>query len=190
MNKVTIARPQGPAQMKKAMTMQVNPTGVQPGEPRLPDNLSRWIPKRQLLGLVLDAVQTVEFSAAGAKPDARRRFRPQMMLTLLTYAYAAGIESSEAVLRAIKEDPTVRYICAHHYPEWNEIRLFRRHHREQLLQALQQVYLQAWAARLEEGVASFEGFEWFEDVLRAAITRKVDHKIERAILLDWVNLED
>ena len=170
--------------------MKTNRTMKRPASAGLPENLTAWFTERKLLSLVLDAVLTVELPPTrnGASDD--RGLRPKMMLTLLTYCYAASLVSSEDVVRSLEENPTIRYICAHHYPKWNEIRLFRRHHREELRRCLIQVYQQAWAARLDDGQTSFESFDWFENVLRADIERLVDRKLEQAILLDWANLED
>lgn len=170
--------------------MKTNRIVKRPAGDGLPENLTAWFSERQLLHVVLDAVQTVDLPPTWSMASDDRGLRPRMMLTLLTYCYAANLVSSEDVVRSLGENPTVRYICAHHFPKWNEIRLFRRHHRAELRRCLTQVYQQAWAARLEEGRADFMGFEWFEEVLRADIERLVDRTLEQAILLDWANLED
>jgi hypothetical protein len=158
--------------------------------PDVPENLSKWFPERGLLHLVLDTVQTVDLPAAAKRPEGSRILRPEMMLTLLTYCYVSGIYASEDVVRAISHDRTVRYICAHNYPTWEDIRLFRRHHREQLDACLMRVYLRAWTAKFDEGEASFEGVNWFEEILQAEIKQIVDRKLELAITLDWAYLED
>ena len=170
--------------------MKMNRMMKRPASAGLQENLTAWFAERKLLSIVLDAIQTVEFPPAKTGYTDDRALRPQMMLTLLSYCYAADLVGSEDVVRSLNENPTVRYICAHHFPKWNEIRLFRRHHREELRRCLAQVYQQAWAARLDDGQTSFESFEWFEDVLRADVECLVDRKLEQAILLDWVNLED
>jgi hypothetical protein len=112
------------------------------------------------------------------------------MLTLLTYSYASGIYGSEDIVRAIASDRIIRYICAHNYPTWEDLRLFRRHHRAQLETCLAQVYQRAWTAKFDEGEASFKGFRWFEEVLQADIKRIVDRKLDLAITLDRADLED
>src|SRR5438132_181668 len=52
-----------------------------------------------------------------------------MLLTLTSYAYASGIYSSQEIEQGVLHDPTLRYICAHHFPSWHYIRRFRRNHR-------------------------------------------------------------
>ncbi len=170
--------------------MKTNRTMKRPDSAGLPENLTAWFSERKLLSLVLDAVLTVELPPTRNGASDGRGLRPKMMLTLLTHCYAANLLSSEDIVRSLDENSTVRYICAHHFPKWNEIRLFRRHHREDLRRCLIQAYHQAWAARLDEGQATFEGFAWLEEVLRADVERLVDRKLEQAILLDWANLED
>ena len=170
--------------------MKTNRMMQRPASDGFPESLTTWFSERQLLSIVLDAVQTVEIPPANAVAGDGRGLRPKMMLTLLTYCYAANRMSSEEVVRSLNENLTVRYICAHHFPKWNEIRLFRRHHRDDLRRCLIQVYQQSWAARLDDGQATFESCEWFENVLRAEVERLVDRKLEQAILLDWANLED
>jgi hypothetical protein len=70
-------------------------------------------------------------------------FRPQMMLTLLSFCYASSYYGSEDIARAISTDRTVRYICARSYPDAHAIRRFRRCCRGPLDQALNYVLRQA-----------------------------------------------
>ena len=189
-NETRIAEPQGLRRMTKPMTAKSKSNTNRPPGASLPDNLTAWFSERQLLSIVLDAVQTVELPPTTAPSSNERRLRPSMMLTLLTFCYATDRLGSEDVVRSLGENTTVRYICAHHYPKWNDLRLFRRHRRDELRRCLVQVYQQAWAARFEEGQTSFESLEWFEQELRGDIERLVDRKLEQAIMLDWANLED
>jgi hypothetical protein len=156
----------------------------------IPENLNKWFPERSLLRLVLETVPTVELPATVNRSKGGRILRSEMMLTLLTYCYASGIYASEDIVQAILRDRTVRYICAHNYPTWEDIRLFRRHRREQVEECLRKVYQRAWATKFDEGEASFEGVNWFEEVLQADINRIVDRKLDLAITLDRVYLED
>ena len=156
----------------------------------VPENLNKWFPERVLLRLVLETVPTVELPNLARPRDGSRILRPEMMLTLLTYCYATGIHASEDIVRAILSDRTIRYICAHNYPTWKDIRLFRRHYRDQVETCLTRVYQRAWAMKFDEGEASFEGVSWFERVLQKDIKRIVDCKFDLAITLDRAYLED
>jgi hypothetical protein len=57
----------------------------------LSSDLSRWVGERGLLKLALDAVLTVEPERLREARRSSPNFSPQMMLTLLTYCYSAGL---------------------------------------------------------------------------------------------------
>jgi hypothetical protein len=69
-----------------------------------------------------------------------------MLLTLLTYCYAAGIYGSEDIEWACEHDVTVRYICANTLPTQDNIRRFRRANRPWVEACLVWVYGKACAA--------------------------------------------
>src|SRR5438874_12137628 len=83
-----------------------------------------------LLKLALDAVQSLDPSKLKTAVSGKDKLRPQMMLTLLSYCYAARIYGSRDIEWAIRTNATVRYICARTSPEWLAIRQFRRNNRE------------------------------------------------------------
>ena len=95
----------------------------------LPADLRRWLGRRGLVGLALEAVQTVDWRVNPVTDD-NQEIRPQMMLTLLSYCYAAGICGSQDIEWAAQSDKTVRYICAGKEPDWPTIRRFRRRNAE------------------------------------------------------------
>src|SRR6266571_3085305 len=70
-----------------------------------------------LLKLALDGVQSLNPAKLNAAISGREKLRPQMMLTLLSYCYAARIYGSRDIAWAIRNNTTVRYICAHTCPE-------------------------------------------------------------------------
>jgi transposase len=153
-------------------------------------DLSQSLGEHGLLALVLNAVQTVDpkrfTRPPGAKPP---EYRPQMMLTLLTYCYAASIYGSQDIEWAMKHSRTVRYICARTYPEWQAIRRFRRQHRELLLQSLAYVMKQTWALKFDEGEADYVGYEWFESELVQEVNAAVLTRVDTAVLMDGVESE-
>ena len=112
-------------------------------------DFSRVAGQRELLTLVLDAVQAADARALALEANPPG-FRPQMMLTLLTYAYASSIYGSRDLELAMQTDRTIRYICARTFPDWQSIRRFRRRHRELVERCLTQVMAQARTLRLEE----------------------------------------
>jgi hypothetical protein len=129
----------------------------------IPRNLAQWTGDRGLLTLALDAAQNVQWEDKDRTFPMQSAYRPKMLLTLLTFCYASGIYGSQDILQAIQSRESVRYICAHNYPDWAVLRKFRRAYRSQLEQALRWVFQQAWAKRFDEAEADYLGYDWFEN---------------------------
>lgn len=141
-------------------------------------DLSGVLGERVLLQRVLEAVQAVDPAAlvtAGPPPE----FRPRMMLTLLTYAYAVGIYGSQDLEAAMDTDRTVRYICARTFPDWPSIRRFRRRYRALLEQSLSQVIGLAWMSQLVSNSAGSDMPDLAERALSVARDR-----LDTAALMD------
>jgi hypothetical protein len=138
-----------------------------------------------LVGLALEAVQTVDWRDHPVTDDGQE-FRPQMMLTLLSYCYAAGIYGSQSIEWAAQSDKTVRYICGAKEPDWLTIRRFRRQNAELLRQCLAHILKHACALRAARGSTSEPIIDCSESNLDHQIACEVRNKIETAIFLDAV----
>jgi transposase-like protein DUF772 len=103
-------------------------------------------------------------------------FRPQMMLTLLSFCYASGYYGSEDIARAISSDRMVRYICARTYPDAHAIRRFRRFCRGALDQALNYV--------LRRAAIEMTGNSDLPPELEQQILSTAQEKIELAVVMD------
>jgi hypothetical protein len=103
-------------------------------------------------------------------------FRPQMMLTLLSFCYASGYYGSEDIARAIATDRTVRYICARSYPEAQAIRRFRRYCRGPLDHALKYV--------LRRAALEMTGHSDLPRELEQQVLSTTQEKIELAVIMD------
>jgi transposase len=114
----------------------------------------------------------------------RPAYRPQMLLTLLTYCYAARIYGSRDIEWATRYDKAVRYICARAFPDWNTLRHFRRRNRALVEQALACVCQKAWALKFDEGEADCAGYEQFESDLNHKARRTAFERIDVAALMD------
>src|SRR5947209_4834415 len=101
-----------------------------------PTDVRESLGEQILLKLALDAVQSLEPSKLNAAVTGEPTIRPQMMLTLLAYCYAARIYASQDIACASRNDPSVRYICARTVLDWRTIRQFRRNNRELVEQCL------------------------------------------------------
>jgi hypothetical protein len=150
----------------------------------LATDLRRTFGERQLLKMVLEAVQTVDPGRFSQKEIKSSEFRPQMMLTLLTYCYTAGIYGSYDIEWALSHDKTVRYICARTYPDWQAIKRFRRQHREMLQETISGVLKQAWAIKFDEGELDYNGYEWFESKLLDQVNTAAVERLDLAVLID------
>ena len=135
------------------------------------NNLLRW---------ALEAPQTVDDVAAESLKARFGDFRPQMMLTLLSFAYASSCYGSDDIERAIESDRTFRYICARIYPDAKAIRRFRRLFRPALDQCL--AYVLRGAAIEMIGAPSTPELE--QQVISATT-----EKIELAVIMDRCSTE-
>jgi transposase len=134
----------------------------------------------------LDAVQMIDPGRFAPEDRVRPMYRPQMLLTLLTYCYAARIYGSRDVEWATRYDKTVRYICARTFPDWNTLRRFRRRNRAILQETLTNVFKQAWAVKFDEGETDYWGCDWFESELSREVRRTACQRLDTAALMDGV----
>jgi transposase len=96
----------------------------------LPPDMRQWLPARHPVWLVIEAVRLLDTSAF----HARRRtggagaagYDPDMMLTLLIWAYANGVTSSRRIERLCGQDVAFRVICAGHLPDHVTVARFRQ----------------------------------------------------------------
>jgi transposase len=115
----------------------------------LPDDLSLYIGKKTLVKLILEAVEGIDMgeSRLGAVASEQVVVQPAMMLTLLTYCYAAGVYGSMDIELNIRRDQMTRYLCAKTYPDIDVLRSFRRDCRLKIKQCLTLVLRRVWELR-------------------------------------------
>jgi transposase len=96
----------------------------------LPPDMRQWLPAGHAVWLVIEAVARLDTSAF----HARRRtggagaagYDPDMLLTLLVWAYANGVTSSRRIERLCGQDVAFRVICAGNLPDHVTIARFRQ----------------------------------------------------------------
>jgi hypothetical protein len=171
------------------MTKTQIPAEQNPQVNAVSSDLSRIVGEQALLTLSLDSIQTLE--PVDLQNAARRLsdFRPQMMLTLLTYCYSSSVYGSKDIEWAIDNDRMVRYICGRTRPEWQSLRRFRRQNRELLFQCLLYVMKQTWALKFDRGEADYVGYEWFERDLLEKLHQGANERIAVAALMDGAESE-
>jgi transposase len=106
----------------------------------LPPNMIDWLPEGHLVWFVIDTVAVLDTSvlherAARCRDGSARRnaagraaYDPDMLLTLLIYAYACGQRSSRVIERLCVTDVAFRLICAQDAPDHTVISRFRKTH--------------------------------------------------------------
>jgi transposase len=112
------------------------PTSFRPCAPDqsllFPPSPRDWLPEGHLAFFVADMVAALDLSTLYTpyEGDGRRNqpFDPQMMVTVLVYAYATGTFSSRKIARKLHEDVAYRVLGAGNCPAHRTVADFRRHH--------------------------------------------------------------
>lgn len=111
-----------------------------------------WLPEGHLAFFVADTVAALDLEAfyAPYEGDGRRNqpFDPQMMVTVLLYAYATGTFSSRRIARKLEEDVAYRVLAAGNFPAHRTIAEFRQQH----LAAFEALFVQVVQIAREAGV--------------------------------------
>ena len=111
----------------------------------LPWDLTQWIDAQTLRGWVDEEIDALDWS----NPELATllvqnpRFRPRILLTLLSYAYATGTYESEEISVLCASDPAFREICGEDTPATRALERFRRENRGLLKWVLVQVFKRA-----------------------------------------------
>jgi transposase len=128
----------------------------------LPPSLREWLPDDHLAWFLIDAVAEIDLSAflADYRADGwgRAAYDPQMMVTLLLYAYAIGERSSRQIERRCREDVAFRVITANAAPDHATVARFRERHERALAELFVGVLrLCAEAGLVRVGAVAIDG---------------------------------
>jgi transposase len=111
-----------------------------------------WLPEGHLAFFIADTVAALGLQAlyTPCEGDGRRNqpFDPQMMVTVLLYAYATGTCSSRKIARKLEEDVAYRVLAAGSFPAHRTIAEFRQQH----LAAFEALFVQVVQLARETGV--------------------------------------
>jgi transposase len=111
-----------------------------------------WLPEGHLAFFIADTVAALDLRDfyAPYDGDGRRNqpFDPQMMVTVLLYAYATGTFSSRRIARKLEEDVAYRVLAAGNFPAHRTIAEFR----QQYLAAFDAVFVQVVQIARETGL--------------------------------------
>jgi transposase len=111
-----------------------------------------WLPEGHLAFFIADTVAALKLDALYApyEGDGRRNqpFDPQMMVTVVLYAYATGTFSSRRIARKLEEDVAYRVLAAGNFPAHRTVAEFRQQH----VAALEALFVQVVRIAREAGV--------------------------------------
>jgi transposase len=128
----------------------------------LPPDMREWLPGDHVVWFLLETVEALDTSAF----HHRRRvggvgaagYDPDMLLTLLIYAYCQGVRSSRQIERRCLTDVAFRVLCAQDIPDHATIARFRAEHEDTFAQLFTQVLLVAAEAGLARlGTVAIDG---------------------------------
>lgn len=128
----------------------------------LPPCVSDWLPAGHLARFVIELVDTLDLSAIRgayrADGSGRAAHDPVMMVALLFYNYAVGVQSSRQIERRCVEDVPCRVIAANRAPDHVTIARFRRRHAAALAGLFDQVLeLCARSGLVAAGMIAIDG---------------------------------
>ena len=130
-----------PWSVSAAVIPDRRPSDVDPQPPH--DTLLEWVRRPVLVALVLDAVSTLAPEAL-TEPPAALGWRPQVLVSLLAYAYATGCYPAERVNRLAREEAVARYLCVQAVPGPAVLAGYHRARRPVIKMVLVQVIEMAW----------------------------------------------
>jgi transposase len=130
-----------------------------------------WLPEGHLAFFIADTVAALDLQALYApyEGDGRRNqpFDPQMMVTVLVYAYATGTFSSRGIARKLEEDVAYRVLAAGSFPAHRTIAEFRQQH----LAAFERLFVQVVAIAREAGVVQLGALAVDGSKMKAAASK-------------------
>ena len=128
----------------------------------MPPALVDWLPDEHFVWTVLGVVEQIDlaafYGAYRANGQGRAAYDPQMLLSLLLYAYATGVSSSRQIERCCEVDVAFKVIAAMRVPDHSTIAEFRRRHQAAIGEVFVQILaLCAEAGLVKVGVIAIDG---------------------------------
>lgn len=106
--------------------------------------------------------------------------QPRSLLALLVYHYAIGVMPSREIAAALWSDPQLRLLCDDDFPDWRQLRRFRRLNHDAVRKCLAQVLSGPSEAAAARGAQACDA-DWFAEAER---------RLTSAIWLDSMLVED
>ncbi|MRH91449.1 transposase [Nocardia sp. SYP-A9097] len=133
----------------------------------LAPDMREWLEADHLVWQLLDIVAELDTSEFHRRSSRRRTvnsvagqrgYDPDMLVTLLLYAYCVGLRSSRAIEKACRTDIAYRVVCANDIPDHTVIARFRAEYEEAFTALFSRVLgLCARAGMVKVGVVALDG---------------------------------
>ena len=128
----------------------------------MPVSMQDWLPEGHLAWFMLDAVEAIDLTKFYLKYRSdgwgRAAYDPQMMVSLLLYAYCLGVRSSRQIEGACEVDVAFRVITGNLKPDYSTICRFRSENERELGVLFTEVLrLCAEAGLVKAGVVALDG---------------------------------
>jgi transposase len=128
----------------------------------MPPTLQEWLPSKDFVWLLLDAVAEMDLRAFYEKyrqdGKGQSAFEPSMMVSLLLYAYSLGIRSSREIEKLCERDIGFKVIAANQVPDHCTINRFRKDNGTALEELFKQVLrLCKEAGLVNVGIVALDG---------------------------------
>jgi len=122
----------------------------------LPMSMLDWVPDDHLVWFLIDVVDKIDTSAfAALHPNwgpGRPAYDPDMMLTVMFYAYTSGLVSSRRIEQLCRTDAAFRVICGSVTPDHATFARFRVNHE----QAIEDTFVEVLRVCAAAGLVSVD----------------------------------
>ena len=169
----------------------------------VPHDLRDWLPEGHLAFFMMEIMEHIDLEAFYAYHDNDGRgcvpYDPRMMVTVILYSYATGVNSARQMARMLYSDVPLRFLAGDNFPDHRTINVFRVRHADALGAVLRQtVDLAREAGLARMGIVALDGTKMKanaslaknrdRDAIDEKIKRDFDEYLKRAQELD--RLED
>ena len=109
----------------------------------MPPNMADWLPPEHLVWFVIEVIDQMDtggFHRLSQRGGVGRQgYDPDMLLTLLVFAYACGERSSRRIERLCVDHVAFRVACGDDAPDHTRIARFRADHQDEFVEVFAQV---------------------------------------------------
>lgn len=117
----------------------------------VPWNLTEWVDAATMRAWLEEELGTLNWDNPELQNFLREnpKFRPRVLLAILSYAYCTGVYESEEISRLCATDAMLRQMCAEEFPSTRALERFRRENRGLLKLLLVQILKRALRSKYD-----------------------------------------